>query len=257
MGRGMQVDDNRIRVVTREVRKPRTWRERFAQLLCILPGSIDAILYNIREHSRTVYARRSFPDVQFGPLAYATSDCEIEPPCRIEGNSRLVHTQMGRHSYCLNGCFFAFAKIGKFCSIGEGVIIGTWLHPTQLVSTFPGFYSSNRHTINFRLDDNIEEIRYVNVGNDVWIGHRAIILGGITVGDGAIIGAGAVVTRNVEPYAVVAGVPARSVRKRFSQTKIDRLLELGWWNYDDDTLRRNASLFGEANPDALIAGFVK
>jgi len=162
---------------------------------------------------------------------------------------------MGRHSFCCSGCYFAFATIGRFCSIGNDVIIGTWLHPTQLVSTFPGFYSKNKHTVNINYDDKIIEIKRVTVGNDVWIGHRAILLGGITVGDGAIIGAGAVVTRDVEPYAVVAGVPALTLRKRFQQSTVDHLLELRWWDYDDETLKRYAHLFGD--PDAFMEGFAK
>lgn len=228
-------------------------RERIGKLSCVLPATFGAIRHTIVEHTRSSYARRRFPGVTFGPLAFATSDCRLEAPCRIDERSRLVMTAMGRHSYCCGNCFFAFATIGRFCSIGNEVIIGTWKHPTHLVSTFPGFYSRNTFTANFRRDEDIQEIQQVTIGNDVWIGHRATLLGGITVGDGAIIAAGAVVTKDVEPYSIVAGVPARTVRKRFQQATIDRLLELRWWDFDDEALRQHAELFGD--PDAFIDGF--
>jgi acetyltransferase-like isoleucine patch superfamily enzyme len=147
------------------------------------------------------------------------------------------------------------AKVGRFCSIGNETIIGTWSHPTDLVSTYPGFYSGNQHTINVRRDETVKEINPVIIGNDVWIGHRAIIVGGVTVGDGAIIASGAVVTKDVEPYAIVGGVPARVLKKRFSQTTIDRLLQLKWWDATEDTLRKHADLFGD--PEAFVEQFDK
>ncbi len=229
--------------------------EKFVKLLFIFPGAFNSARHSVRKHALSAYAGRCFPGVQFGPLAYATSDCEFEAPCRIWYGSELSGVKMGRHSYCGSRSILVHSSIGRFCSIGNDTIIGTWFHPTQLVSTFPGFYSKNKHTINFRSDDEIKEVQRVTVGNDIWIGHRAVVLGGITIGDGAIIGAGAVVTKNVEPYSVVAGVPARALRKRFPQYTIDRLLDLRWWNYDDEILRRYSHLFG--NPDAFIEGFAR
>lgn len=231
------------------------WIETVIKLSCIIPGAINAVRHNIREHAQSAYARRCFHGVQFEPLAYAMSNCEFEAPCRINGRSKLVNVKMGRHSYCGEGCFFAYSEIGRFCSIGNEVIIGTWLHPTQLVSTFPGFYHSSKYTINLHRNDEIKTFAETTIGNDVWIGHRAIVLGGITIGDGAIIGAGAVVTKDVEAYAIVAGVPARMIRKRFQKHIVDRLLELRWWNYDDDILRRYSDLFGD--PDVFIERFGK
>jgi acetyltransferase-like isoleucine patch superfamily enzyme len=248
-------DNCRVQKMGWERHMSRKWWERVVKLSCVIPATFDAFQHNILEYTRSRYARRRFDGVQFGPLAYATSDCEFEVPCRIQERSRLTNTKMGRHSFCCSGCFFAYATIGRFCSIGNDVIIGTWLHPTQLVSTFPGFYSSNKHTINLRYENKIIEVQHVTVGNDVWIGHRALLLGGVTVGDGAIIGAGAVVTKDVEPYSIVAGVPARTIRKRFQQSTVDRLLELKWWDFDDVTLRRYSNLFGD--PDTFIEGFAK
>ena len=87
----------------------------------------------------------------------------------------------------------------------------------------------------------------VIIGNDVWIGSHALILGGVKIGDGAVIGAGAVVTKDVPPYAVVGGVPARIIKYRFSQEIIDKLLEIKWWNLPENILKENIKLFQTDN----------
>ena len=228
---------------------------RVVKSLCVVPAIFSAIQHNILGHTRSLYSKTIFSNVQFKTLAYATEDCEFKGVCRIWEHSILSSVKMGIHTYCGSGCVITHSVIGNFCSIGNEAIIGTWMHPTHLVSTFPGFYAKGKHTFNIRCDDEVMEFQHVNIGNDVWIGHRVIILGGITVGDGAIIGAGAVVTKDVEPYAVVAGVPARMLRKRFKQSTIDSLLEIRWWEYDEDILRKYSDLFGD--PDAFIEKFRK
>jgi len=225
------------------------------KIFCVIPGIFNALLYTIHSHTRTAYAKRCFPGVEFRPLAFANHDCKFETPCRIWENTKLANVRMGRHSYCASGCVVHNATIGRFCSIGNGVIIGAWIHPTHLVSTFPGFYAPGKHTINFYLDKNIKEEESVTIGNDVWIGKRALLLGGITVGDGVIIGAGSIVTKDVEPYSIVAGVPARLIRKRFSQSIIDQLLEIRWWEYDDEFLMKSAHLFKD--PGSFLKEFSK
>ncbi len=229
--------------------------EKVKKLLSVIPATFDAITYTLQKFMRTAYTKRQFPGVIVGSLAYASSDCELEAPCRIWERTTLLSSNLGKHSYCGNGTILIHATVGRFCSIGNEAILGTWSHPTDLVSTYPGFYSDNQHTINIRRDINIQEINPVTIGNDVWIGHRAIIVGGITVGDGAIIASGAVVTKDIEPYAIVGGVPARVLKKRFPQATIDRLLELLWWDSDEETLRKYSELFGD--PEAFVEHFNK
>ncbi len=227
--------------------------EKLKKLSCVIPATFDAINHTLQQYSRTAYTRKCFPGAIVGSLAFATPDSELEVPCRLWERTKLISSSLGKHSYCGNDTILVHAKVGRFCSIGNEVIIGTWSHPTDLVSTYPGFYSSNQHTINLRRDDEISEINPVTIGHDVWIGHRAIIFGGVSVGDGAIIGSGAVVTKDVEPYAIVGGVPAKLIKKRFEQATIDRLLELRWWDADEETLRKYSDLFG--NPESFVKNF--
>ncbi len=150
------------------------------------------------------------------------------------------HVRVGRHSYGLaprnlvRPTERAPISIGAFCSIGPDVLIfGEADHPTDLPSTFP------LRTKLLRPDaGNVDAVTRggVTIGNDVWIGARAIILSGVTVGDGAVIGAGAVVPRDVPPYAIVAGNPARLLRHRFDDATIGALLSLRWWDWPDERI---------------------
>jgi acetyltransferase-like isoleucine patch superfamily enzyme len=132
---------------------------------------------------------------------------------------------------------FGQISIGNYCQIGAYVAIHGTNHPI----TYPSNY------INYRLF-NGELSKYktskpVTVGNDVWIGHAVIILGGVNIGDGAIIGAGSVVTKDVEPYSIVGGNPARLIRKRFDDNIIKELQELKWWDKTPEELDRLKILF--------------
>jgi len=131
-------------------------------------------------------------------------------------------------------------RIGNYCSIAEGVrFIASCDHRIDLVSTFP--FSPKHH---FSKGDII-------VGNDVWIGMNAIILSGVTIGDGAVIGAGAVVTKDVKPYAVVAGNPAKIRKYRFNQKQIARLLEIKWWDWPVQEVDKSKNLLSSSIEEFL------
>jgi acetyltransferase-like isoleucine patch superfamily enzyme len=177
----------------------------------------------------------------------------IRGRCSVIGNSRLGKAvmlsnrvclrdvQIGDYTYLGPGCNFADASIGKFCSIASEVWIGMGKHPLEpFTSTHPIFYLRGPFpSWNFADRNRRSEYVHSTVGNDVWIGLRAAVLDGITVGDGAVIGAGAVVTRDVPPYAIVGGTPARIIRYRFTAPIIQSLLEFKWWDRDEDWLRSN------------------
>ena len=144
------------------------------------------------------------------------------------------------------------AKIGRYCCIAPEVIIGGGRHPTHYLSTHPVFFSTQKQSgISFSDKDYFEEILPVVVGNDVWIGTRAIVLDGIKIGDGAIIAAGAVVVADVDPYTVVGGVPAKPIRKRFDAEVIAELTSLEWWNWPIETLENSADLFRDQDNSAI------
>ena len=149
----------------------------------------------------------------------------------IYDNTTVVNSQIGDHTYIGGSNKIQNAVIGKFCSIGPEVLIGLGIHPTNLKSTYPGFYTNPEY---YRVEKlynfDGEEYKKVEIGNDVWIGARATILDGVKVGDGAIIATGAVVTKNVPPYAIVGGVPANVIKYRFDEEQIKELLEEQWWN---------------------------
>ena len=149
--------------------------------------------------------------------------------------------KMGRHSYCGERCFCLSpdTEVGAFCSIGIEVVLGPSQHPTDWLSTHPFAYLPDKKFKDVEYDlRNYAAVKPVKVGNDVWIGDRALIMDGVTVGDGAVIGACAVVTKDVPPYAVVAGVPARIIRYRFDEETIGRLMEMQWWNLPDEDIVR-------------------
>ena len=133
-------------------------------------------------------------------------------------------------------------SIGKFTSIATGVRIGLLNHPIDIVSTSPVFYNPKRGLISNTISQ-YNSYKGVSIGNDVWIGTNALILDNVTIGDGAIIAAGSVVTKNVEPYAVVGGCPAKVLKYRFDKSTISDLLKIKWWDLDQDWIERNTSLF--------------
>lgn len=181
----------------------------------------------------------------------------------FEGNNFVARgasvggTLIGRNSYVGFDSTITKSKIGRFCSIGENVKIVSDTHPSTLfVSTCPSFFSTrNQNGQTFVKENKFEEYLSVEgnsiiVGNDVWIGSHAVIRGGIEIGDGAIVAMGAVVTKDVPPYAIVGGVPARIIRYRFSEDQIDHLMKFQWWNKDDKWLQEHAGDF--SNIDVFL-----
>lgn len=131
--------------------------------------------------------------------------------------------------------------IGKYCSISQGVKIGMGPHPLDFFTTSPLFYEPQRGLVPKLLYDEYARGGYTEIGNDVLVGANAIVMAGVKIGDGAVIAAGSVVTRDVEPFAIMAGVPARLVRHRFAAETIEKLLALRWWDMPAKTIARHAA----------------
>ena len=171
--------------------------------------------------------------------------CELENNITIYDNVVVAYSSIGSFTYVSKDSSIYFAKIGKFCSMGQNVLIGLGQHPINHLSTSPLFYSiANQHKFEaFYTKQTIEEYKTVTIGNDVWIGTRAIILDGVTIGDGAIIATGAVVTKDVEPYAIVGGVPAKHIKYRFEEPVRKKLIALRWWDWSIDKIQQSKGLF--------------
>ena len=159
-------------------------------------------------------------------------------------NVILHNCHVGKHSYIQKNSRIFNCNIGNFCSIASNVSIAPGLHVMTGVSTHPSFYLKNTPlAITFAEKDVFEPQKEVSIGHDVWIGENVIILDGITVGTGAIIAAGSVVSKNVEPYCVVGGVPAKLLKYRFSSDIIAALLKSEWWNRPNSWLKENYESF--------------
>jgi len=164
---------------------------------------------------------------------------------KIYKKSKVLNSSLGICTYMAAGGSIKLTDVGSFCSIGPQVIIGgLGSHPTNWISSHPIFYSPYKQCgVTFCTDSIFEELKRTQIGNDVWIGARAIVLDGISVGDGAVIAAGAVVTNDVPPYAIVGGVPAKLIRYRFEDDVIQELLKWKWWNLSLDDIQKNAPQF--------------
>lgn len=165
--------------------------------------------------------------------------CNFGSCNRVYDDCHLVDVSLGDHTYISEECRLFDVVLGKFCAIGPRVTAGLGIHPSRtFVAIHPRFYSrTNSASIPPLADRNyFTEHKPVAIGHDVWVGANAIVQDGVTIGDGAIIGSGAVVTKNIPPYAIAAGVPARILRFRFEPQQIAFLQRFCWWDKEDEWL---------------------
>ena len=191
----------------------------------------DEKIYPRKGDTQTVYLKNvvTRPSIQVGE--YTMYNDFVNDPRDFEKNNVLYHYPVN-HDRLL---------IGKFCSIACGAkfLFNSANHALGSLSTypFPIFYDE-WGLEGKNVADAWDNKGDIALGNDVWIGYEAVILAGVTIGDGAIIGARAVVTRDVPPYAIVGGVPARLIRRRFDDATIEALLDLRWWDWEPERIRQ-------------------
>jgi phosphonate metabolism protein (transferase hexapeptide repeat family) len=177
------------------------------------------------------------------PLVHSTADvhdCTLGRYTEVGARTILLEVEMADYSYIVNDGNVAYTKIGKFCSIAAMTRINPGNHPMHRASQAHFTYRASSYFPGEADDADFFEWRRTHrvvIGNDVWIGHGAIVLPGHTVGDGAVIAAGSIVTKDVAPYAIVAGNPARPIRQRFPSRIAARMEKLAWWHWSHERLR--------------------
>lgn len=192
------------------------------------------------------------------PLVHPTAEIKASTLGRyteVGARAKLLEVALSDYSYVVNDSEIAYAAIGKFCSIAAMTRINPGNHPMHRASQSHFTYRASTYFAGE--PDDMEFFTWrrahrVVIGHDVWIGHGAIVLPGRSVGDGAVIAAGAVVTRDVPPYTVVAGNPARSIRRRFSADVAQRMQALAWWDWPHDRLRAALPDFRALSAEAFL-----
>ena len=184
----------------------------------------------------------------FNNLTYFEGYNYIKKDCHLYG------ARVGIGSYMGDDCIFNYTSIGRFCSLGAGIRVSIGDHPIhKLVSIHPAFYSAKKQAGFTFCDENVwisdkqrnGGMYACNIGNDVWIGDEVTIIGGVSIADGTVIGAGAVVTKDTDPYGIYVGVPAKKIGTRFTEEEISFLLKTRWWESDMEDLSKKSVLFSD------------
>lgn len=202
----------------------------------------------------------SEPDAPKGPTpevdpAASVRDCILGPWVRVGARTSLSEVEMGAYSYIVTDSSAAYATIGKFCSIARDARINPGNHPTWKAAQHHFSYRAVSYQMGEADDHDFFQWRrdhHCTIGHDVWIGHGAVILPGVSIGTGAVVGAGAVVSKDVAPFTIVGGVPAKPIRERFPTAVQDGLLALAWWDWEHERLAAALQDFRELDADAFV-----
>ena len=166
----------------------------------------------------------------------AIAGSKLDAMTKVEAGSQVVYSSMGKYSYCGYDCKIISCDIGAYCSIADGVIIGGARHPMEWASMSPMFYAGKDSIKKKFAEFERPSVKKTKIGNDVWIGDRAMIKAGVTIGNGAVIGMGSIVTKDVGRYEIWAGNPAKKIRDRFPEEMKDELEQSRWWDLDDEIM---------------------
>ncbi|MGF1658309.1 MAG: DapH/DapD/GlmU-related protein [Rubrimonas sp.] len=184
-------------------------------------------------------------------------DCALGRWTEIQAGVTMREVEFGDYSYIVRDGNVVWSTFGKFCSIAEGARINPGNHATWRACQHHFTYRSAQYDLG---EDDAEffawrKSHWTTIGNDVWIGHGATVLPGVTVGDGAVIGAGAVVSKDVPPYVIVGGVPARPIRRRFTESQAEALMAMAWWDWPHEALRARLPDIRRLGIDAFIEAY--
>lgn len=169
----------------------------------------------------------------------------------LKRGARLVNSTVGKYSRIGINCKIVNTTVGNFTAIGEDTVAGLGQHPTNYLTYHSIFYKKGNwgwHDDWVKYPEGFQENKPITIGNNVWIGTRVVIMDGVTVGDNSIIASGAIVTKDVPPYSIVGGVPAKVIKTLFDEEMRKRLDEIQWWNLPDEEITRCIDLFHIPNP---------
>jgi acetyltransferase-like isoleucine patch superfamily enzyme len=203
-------------------------------------GILKAIHVLGKNGSRDFVNKTRFKNVIIDDGVCVDSNSIIHKHSHILTNCIINNATIDSYTYVGRNCIVQNAHVGKFCSIANDVFIGLGKHPISNFSTAPIFYKK-QNILNIELIDKdveFKEYEKITICHDVWIGARAIILDGVKIGNGAVIAANSVVTKDVMPYAIVGGTPAKLIKYRFSEEKIKKLNNSNWWSYNLDEIKK-------------------
>ena len=190
------------------------------------------------------------PGFKGSAIGLSIANCTFEEHVFIAHHAQIQDSHIGNHSSIGRFDKIRETDIGRYCSIGWDVTIGAPTHPFKTVTSCALTYRKEYGVVDF--DANLPQKR-TTIGNDVWIGCDVTIIAGVTVGDGAVIGAGAVVTKDIPPYEIWGGVPARKIASRFNKEIIDILEEIKWWTWSSDDIKKHLDLFNkELDYDTVV-----
>ena len=196
--------------------------------------------------SPVVLARmqKKYSSCHFYPGSYVDKTSILGSYNVIFNNTSIINSVLGDHTFVQKDSMIVNADIGKFCSVAMRVTVGPGQHPTHYISSHPSFYSSSQPLAKtFCNTEKFTPFKKVTIGHDVWLGQNCIVLDGITIGTGAVVAAGAVVTKDIPAYAIVGGVPAKLIKYRFDKKVRNLLLESQWWNWPDELLKKSRHMF--------------
>lgn len=202
---------------------------------------------------RRMLLQRSVTGFRAHAFSFVRGDCKFGEFSQILRGCTIVDASLGRFTYVNAGSIVHLCEIGAFCSIGQGVKLGGFGRHPMHVSTHPAFFRPDDQSFPV-LNSIPSHVNYeqVSIGNDVWIGDRAMVMGGVAIGTGAVIAAGAVVTKDVGPYEIVGGVPASRIRYRIPQELISRMLATNWWDWEIEKLRETGELIGSQRIEEFL-----
>ena len=201
-------------------------------------------IYPRTSDKQTVYLKNVVNNANIEIGDYTMYNDFVQDPIDFQKNNVLYHYPVNQDKL----------KIGKFCSIACGAkfLFTSGNHTMKSLSTYPFPIFFEEWGLDGKdICDAWDNKGNIVIGNDVWIGYEAVILSGVTIGDGAVIGSRAVVTKDVEPYTIVGGVPAKPIRKRFDEQTIEKLEKIGWWDWSEEQIRQNIGAIQAGDVDAL------